>query len=246
MEIIDGYLYFETNKTVATKKKMTGHDFVNLVGLNPFTKPGDTILSMLGIYKKDFDVKYMYRGNFAEMFVMVYYTRVLKRQYIYHDEKDKKENNYDFFPNKKQCGGIPDLEMLDRSEIVEIKSKSMSKYQDIAIREIIPEEELYQGLFYSVLKNVQETTMVYVFFDEETEKLIFENKKPNTLNNIKIYTKTYNTNMYYTDVKDKIIKALRYYNDCIRYKRIPIADISENVLQALEKDIIKEYNVDEL
>ena len=242
MEIINGYLYFETNKTIATKKKMTAHDFVNIIGLNKFTKPGDTILSMLGIYKKDFDIKYQYRGNFAEQIVMRYFKK-FNRQFLYYTEDMKKKNNYDFFHDLKQCGGIPDFEMLDVDEIVEVKSKSIDKYEEIAIKENIPLDELYQALFYGFFRDVRQITMFYVFFDKETENLIFENKKPNTLNNIKLYIKTYNTILYYDELKEKITEALRYYNNCVRYKRIPINDISQDVLDKLS--IIKEYNVDE-
>jgi len=244
MEIINGYLYFETNKTIETKKKMTGHDFVNLAGLNNFTKPGDTILSMLGIYKKEFDKKYMFRGSIAEFIVMNYYKKVEKRDFMFYDDESKKRNNYDFFPTYKQCGGIPDLEMLDRSEIIEIKSKSMKSYDEIAVKELIPQEELWQAFFYAFLRDSREVTMFYVFFDEETENLIFENKKPNTLNNIKLYRKTYSLSLYYDDIESKIKECLKYYNDCVRYKRIPINDISPNVLQSL--NIIKGYDINEL
>ena len=243
MEIIDGYLYFETDKTIETKKKMTGHDFVELARLSKYNLPGDKILSMLNIYKKDFDKKYMYRGAFAENIVMTYYKKVEHRDFMYYDEETKKKNHYDFFPTYKQCGGVPDLEMLDRSEIVEIKSKSMKSYDEIAVKEIIPLEELWQAFFYAYLRDSREVTMFYVFFDEETENLIFENKKPNTLNNIKLYKKTYSLGIYYDEVESKIKECLNYYNNCVRYKRIPINDISKDILSKL--DIIKGYKVDE-
>lgn len=243
MEIINGYLYFETDKTVATKKKMTGHDFVNLAGFNKYSKRGDTILSMLGIYKKPFDKKYLYRGNLAELLVMKYYSIKLNRPFEYYDEQAKKKNNYDFFPSYKQCGGIPDMEMLDRSELIEIKSKSEDKYNEIATLENIPLEELYQALFYAYLRRTREVTMVYVFFDKETEDLVFENKQPNTLKNIKLYSKSFCSILYFDEVESKIKECLKYYNECVRYKRIPINDISKEILDKL--NIIKEYDINE-
>ena len=244
MEIIDNYLYFDSIKNVVNKKKMTGHDFVELANLSEYNKPGDKILSMLGIYKKEFDNKYSLRGAVAENLVMAYYKKRENRDFLYYDEATKKKNGYDFFPTYKQCGGIPDLEMLDKSEIIEIKSKSMNKYDEIAIKENIPLEELYQGLYYGYLRDIREVTMFYVFFDEETENLIFENKKPNTLKNIKLYKKTFNMSLYKEDIESKIKECLKYYNDCIRYKRIPLNDISPNVLKSL--DIIKGYDINEL
>ena len=229
IRIDNGFLYFDTDKTIYTKKKMTGHDFVELLELNKYNKKGDKILNIFKIFKPPFDNKYLYRGDYAESLVRYYYQKQ-NRPFVWYDENAKKQNNFDFFPTYKQCGGIPDLEMQDESEIIEVKSKSMKDYDKIAVEKDIPQEELYQALFYGYLRKVEKITMFYVFFDVETEQLVFENKQPNTLNNIKLYKKTYNMNDYYNDVESKIKEALHYYNKCVYEKRISLADISPKVL----------------
>ena len=229
IRIDNEYLYFDTAKTIYDKKKMTGHDFVELLELNPFNKKGDKILSIFKIYKPPFDNKYLYRGDYAESLVRYYYQKQ-KRPFVWYDENAKKQNNYDFFPTYKQCGGIPDLEMQDEEEIIEVKSKSMKDYDNIANNKNIPLQELYQALFYGYLRKTKKVTMFYVFFDEETEQLIFNKQQPKTLNNIKLYKKTYNMNDYYNDVESKIKEALHYYNKCVYEKKIPLKDISEKVL----------------
>ena len=52
---------------------------------------------------------------------------ILKRQgkkFITYDEKAKKENDYDFFPDYKEIGGIPDFEIPSEETIHEVKGKS--------------------------------------------------------------------------------------------------------------------------
>lgn len=237
MEIKDNYLYFETNKTIQNKKKITGHSFVALCDLDQFNKKGDMVLNLLGLYKKPFDVKYMYRGEVAEDLVRQYYEKKLHRPFIWYDEDAKKKNNYDFFKEYQQCGGIPDMEMQDDEEIIEIKSKSMNKMNAIANENNIPKEELYQALYYGYLrlkrKNIHKVTMAYVFFDKETENLIFNNQKPITYKYIKLFIKSYDMADYIDEIESLIKKALIYYNTCIEQKRIPLADISEEVLKSL-------------
>lgn len=231
MRVDKEYLYFDTNITIYTKKKMTGHSFVALAGYDSFNKPGDAVLSLLKFYKSQVDPKYLWRGDYAEMLVRAYYKKVLKRPFVFYDEDAKKKNNYDFFPEYKQCGGIPDLEMVDISETIEVKGKSMKDYEKIAVNKDMPLQEKFQGLFYGFLRKNERVTMAYVFFDEESENLLFEGKKPITNKNIKLYTETFNCHDFADELKNSIKKGLNYYNKCIMEHRIPLIDISPKVLQ---------------
>lgn len=227
------YIYVDTDKTVRTKKKISGHSFVGLVDFDKFNKRGDIILSLLGIKKDEVDPKYAYRGELAEMVVRAIYERKLKKQIVWYDEEAKKDNNYDFFPTYLQCGGIPDIEIPSEQTLIEVKSKSMKDYAYIK-EHGAPASELYQALYYGFLRKYKKITMFYVFFDEESEQLAFQNKPIKTYNNLKFLTQTY-------DVKEEEIdflvkSALNYYNDCVKNKRIPISDLSKTVLNEIGVD----------
>lgn len=225
MEVKDGYLYFDTNITLKTKKKITGHSFVNLCSLNPYSKKGDTVLELLKFFKNEVDPKYLYRGNMAET-VVAYLLKKNNIDYIYYTEEDKKKYNYDFFQEYAQCGGIPDFEIPSQDYLIEVKSKSLAKYNEIVANP--PKEEIYQGLYYAYLRGYQKARLIWVFFDEETEKEVFANKKPTTLKNIKIYSQDYVVNK--EEIKQMLYDSLLYYCKCVSEKRIPISDISPKVL----------------
>lgn len=241
MEIKDGYLYFETDLTVETKKKITGHSFADLCGFNPYLKKGDSILTLVGIIKSSIDVKYAYRGDAGEKISLLYHTKKLNENVIYYDESTKKELHYDCFQNYNQCGGIPDIEIPDKEIIVEIKSKSMKDYEKFGNdKNAVPKHELYQGMYYAYLRKYN-LKMDYVFFDEETENELFQNQKVTTLKNIKFVEFDYDVN--FKEIENLIKECLIYYNKCIREKRIPIQDVSDKVLKLLN---LKEFNENEL
>lgn len=228
MRIENEYLILEESEIPKELKKITGHPFVNLVGLNKYNKKGDTILQMLKLYNPPFDNKYAYRGEMAERMIGLILKRQNK-QFIYHDEADKKANNYDFFPDYKEIGGIPDFEIPSEEMIHEVKGKSMAKYDEI--KKETPKEELYQALLYAYMRRWGNVTMDYVFFDEESEKYLFENKKPKTLDNCKILQKKYKVNR--EEMDDLILEAISYYNECVTNRKIPLTDISKKTLEAL-------------
>lgn len=229
MEIKDGYLYFETKYTIQNKKKITGHSFVDLCGFNPYGKKGDCVLSLLKFRKDQTDPKYRNRGDAAEYIVSL----VLKKnnvEYIYYTEEDKKNNNYDFFQHYSQCGGIPDFEIPKDDYLIEVKSKPLSKYDEIVKEQ--PINEVEQGLYYAYLRGYKKARLIWVFFDEATENEVFAGKKPTTLANIKFLSKDYYVNK--EEQKKLLYEALLYYNKCVMEKKIPLADISQKVLVELK------------
>ena len=227
------YIYIETDKTVRTKKKISGHPFVGLVGFDKFNKRGDIVLSLLGIKKDPFDDKYSYRGEIAEMLVRAIYEKKLNKKIVWYDEETKKKNDYDFFKSYLQCGGIPDIEIPSEQMLVEVKSKSMKDYADIKEKGA-PANELYQALYYGFLRKYKKITMFYVFFDEESEQLAFQNKPIKTYNNLKFLKQDYDVNEEEIDFLVK--NALNFYNDCVKNKRIPISDLSKKVIDEIGVD----------
>lgn len=228
MRIENGYLILEESEIPKKLKKITGHSFVNLVGLNKYNKKGDTILSLLKLYKSEFNDKYKYRGEMAEKMIGF----ILKKQgksFVYHDEKDKEENDYDFFPKYAEIGGIPDFEIPSEETIHEVKGKSLEKYKEIKGNP--PKDEVYQGLLYAYLRGWSILIMDWVFFDEESEKMLFQNKLPKTLDNCQVMQKKYLVNR--EEMEDLILDAIGYYNECVTNRRIPLKDISPKVLKSL-------------
>lgn len=231
MRIENGFLYIDTEYTPQTKKKITGHSFVDIAGLNPYSKKGDALLSYLKIYKPPFDKKYQYRGDMAEKMIGFILKKQIK-EYIYYDEAAKKANNYDFFPNYKFCGGIPDFEIPSEKTVHEVKSKSLKDYEKIKSQP--PIYEIYQGLYYAYLRKYDYLIMDWVFFDEESEKLFFENKKPKTLDNCKIVQRRYViTDEIRNKIQDMIMDDFLYIDSCLSRKAIPLEDISPSILKAL-------------
>lgn len=228
MRIENGYLILEESEIPKKLKKITGHSFVNLVGLNKYNKKGDTILSMLKLYKSEFNDKYKYRGEMAEKMIGV----ILKKQgkdFITYDEKAKKDNDYDFFPNYKEIGGIPDFEIPSEETIHEVKGKSLEKYKEV--KENPPKDEVYQGLLYTYLRGWNTLIMDWVFFDVESENMLFQNKLPKTLDNCQVMQRKYLVNR--EEMEDLILDAISYYNECVTNRRIPLGDISPKVLKSL-------------
>lgn len=231
MRIENGFLYIDTEYTPQTKKKITGHSFVDIAGLNPYSKRGDALLSYLKIYKPPFDKKYQYRGDMAEKMIGFILKKQMK-EYLYYDEAAKKANNYDFFPNYKFCGGIPDFEIPSEKTVHEVKSKSLKDYEKIKSQP--PIYEIYQGLYYAYLRKYDYLIMDWVFFDEESEKMLFENKKPKTLDNCKIVQRRYViTDEIRNKIQDMIMDDFLYIDSCLSKKAIPLEDISPSILKAL-------------
>ena len=231
MRIENGFLYIDTEYTPQTKKKITGHSFVDIAGLNTYSKKGDALLSYLKIYKPPFDKKYQYRGDMAEKMIGFILKKQIK-EYLYYDEAAKKANNYDFFPNYKFCGGIPDFEIPSEKTVHEVKSKSLKDYEKIKSQP--PIYEIYQGLYYAYLRKYDYLIMDWVFFDEESEKLLFENKKPKTLDNCKIVQRRYViTDEIRNKIQDMIMDDILYIDSCLSKKAIPLEDISPSILKAL-------------
>lgn len=224
MRIENGYLIIE--KTEMTKfKKITGHSFVQLIGIDPFTKVGDCLLSMHGLYSEKIDKKWLKRGDFAEKIIQKVYTRNGHKITTY----DKNEVNYDNFQQYKHFGGLLDIELIEENSLIEVKSKSMKDYDYIIENQ--PIQEIYQGLYYGYLRGYETITMEWVFFDEQTQEEIFNDKPITTLKNLKKYGKRFAVNK--EEMKQKLQTALQIVFDFRENGKIPLNNISDKVLNYL-------------
>ena len=227
MRIENGYLIVESSE-IRKIKKITGHSFVQLIGIDPFTKVGDCLLTMHGLYSEKIDEKWLKRGDFAEKVVQRVYKRDGHNITIY----DKKKINYDNFQDYLWFGGLLDIELIEEKNVIEVKSKSLKDY-DYIIKNP-PLHEIQQGMYYSYLRNYDKVTLEWIFFDEKTEQEIFNDLPVTSLQNLKRHTKTYDINKEF--MKIKLQQALNIIKDFRENGRIALSDISDKVLKYLGFD----------
>ena len=115
--------------------------------------------------------------------------------------------------------------------LVEVKSKSMSKYS--IIKQTKPLDEIYQAMLYAYLSGYKTFTMQWVFFDEQTEDEIFRGLKPTTLQNVKGISAVYQVDK--SDIFIKMWQATEIVDDFIKTKKIELKDISEKCFVELNK-----------
>ena len=226
------YVYFDIEDIAKMKfKKITGHSFVGLIGYDNFNKVGDTLLYMHNILPNVVDPKWLKRGDYAEELVHKVYKRDYPDNVIVRYD-DKKAINYDNFENiYLNLGGIIDLEDLSINKIIEVKSKSMKDYD--RIDKVKPLNEVYQGLLYTFLRKYDDLTMEWIFFDSESENLLFEGKKPNTNKNLKRIS--FDIKCNHDEMKQLCQKALKIVHNFRKEYRIKLSDISPKNIELLKK-----------
>lgn len=227
MKIENGYLIIEPYEYIRNKK-ITGHSFVDLLGLNNFKKPGDTLLTMHGFVAEKVDEKWLKRGDFAEKIVYLLYTQKYKKRCITYDKQVIKWDN---FQEKKNFGGLIDIELLDDKSLIEVKSKSLKDYEYICENQ--PLNEVYQGEYYAFLRGYETFKMEWIFFDPITEEEIFSGKKPTTLKNIRRFSKEYKVN--FKEMEDKTKEALTILENFRKERKIPLDQISEINIEKLKE-----------
>lgn len=239
MKIENDYLIFEKNDNIKLKK-ITGTTFPALLGLDPFKKKGDCLLSMLNYVKEDFDVFYTKRGDIAEKIAKVY----LEKNGFKCTTYDKFEINFDNFPENKSFGGLIDIELLENDTLVEVKSKSLKDFNEIIKNNGCLHQEL-QGLHYGWLRKYNFIKMIWIFFDEDTENEIKNNKPITSYNKIKKFEKEILVNNMEQDNLHK--QVLQYVYDClVKNKAIPLQDISDKYLKLLGFERPKEQSREEI
>lgn len=234
MRFDDEYVYLECDDIAKLKfKKVTGHSFVGLIGLDQYNKPGDTLLYMHGILPNVVDPKYLKRGDYAEEIVLKVYKRDFKDDDIVRYD-DKKAINYDNFKDDYiNLGGIIDIENLTKKEIIEVKSKSMKDYEKI--NQIKPLNEVYQGLLYTYLRKYDKLTMEWIFFDEESENALFNDGRPKTNKNLKRIS--YSIKCNHNEMSGLCQRALKVVKKFRQDYKIKLSDISPKNIELLKKGI---------
>lgn len=234
MRFDNEYVIFECEDIAKMKfKKVTGHSFVSLIGFDPYKTPADALLVMHNIIQETVDPKYLKRGDFAEEIVLKTYKRNYPDDIIIRYD-DKKAIDYDNFKETYiNLGGIIDIEMINKHRIIEVKSKSMKDYDKINM--VKPLNEVYQGLLYTFLRKYDDCTLEWIFFDEESEKAIFEGRKPETLKNLKRIS--YDIKCDKEEMTKLCNKALKVVKDFRQNYKLKLSDISPKYLEILKKKV---------
>jgi len=229
MRIDNEFLYLEPTDYIP-KKKISGHTFVALCGLDPFKKQGDALLELHRFIKPEVDPKWLRRGTVAEQIVASIYKK--DHQITTYDAA---QIGYDNFKDNPNFGGIIDIE-VDNKTLVEVKSKSLDKKFFIVNNP--PQAEIYQAMLYAYLRGYEYFTMEWIFFDKETEEEIFADKKPTTLKNLDRYTKVYFVDK--CDIEQKMKVALNFLEAFKSRRPIPLRFFSDDVISKIKEKIANE------
>ena len=230
MHIEGDYLILDV---IPKKKKITGTKLPVLLNENPYKCKGSQVLELFGLTPPEkIDEFYTKRGEIAEKLV---YEELTQNRFICK-MWDKKEIKYDNFQNNQEFGGMIDIAITHPYRcVVECKSKNIKDYQKIKTYGNKHEER--QGMLYATL-SMSKLIMAWVFFNNETEECIRNNKpfNPKGFNekgepNVMFYLKPMLFDM--NESLEDMQKAINYVNDCYYHKRIPLKDLDEKTLRQI-------------
>ena len=233
IRVENGYIILSDE---AEAKKITGTKFPVLLGKNPHKKRGDQMLEMFGLYKEEVNPYFLKRGDIGEALV----NQTFKENGYKTKTWKKKEINYDNFPENEDFGGMIDI-FIEKpiKNVIEVKTKNLKDYSKI-VQEGNEHEEL-QGMLYAYLKQV-DLIMVWVFFNDETEKAIKMNLPfdVHSFNENVERTVTFHIKIIKMDNENRrlrevyMLEAQQYREFCVREKVIPLSDVSKKVLDKLK------------
>ena len=224
MEIKNNYLVFNKSE-LKIKRKIPARIFVGLCGFDNFKSREDYLLMLHELYDETVDDKFLKRGNFAEGLIKRCYERDGRCPTTYN----KVEINWDNFKNIKVWGGLIDIELPLEQTLVEVKSKSIDKYDYIDRNP--PKSEVYQGLFYAYHRGYPKCIMEWVFFTPLQEDAIFNGDMPSSLHGMKRISKEFEVDRPHMT---KLLQdAEKFVMDFRLNPKVPIASISPDILQAV-------------
>lgn len=228
IEIKDDFLCFQ-DEPINKTKIYTGK-FPTLIGENPFQKKGDCLLQMFGLVKPEpFNDYYKVRGQVGEM-VVEEWLKYKDYQYKYFGLNYK---GFDLFTNNNVFGGVLDFVIPKRSVSLEVKSTSLSKRDDILEIGGRP-EHIAQAQIGAYLGNLTKCYVVYVFFTQQEEELIKRGLCDEVVNHFNFNNLSFiQVDMNPDVIQRKMRNAYNYYSTCYKTRKIPLYDISNDVLEKL-------------
>lgn len=226
MQIKDNYIIFNKNE-LRMKRKIPARIFVGLCGFDNFKTREDYLLMLHELYDETVDDRYLKRGDFAEGLIKRCYERDGRGPTTYN----KVEIKWDNFKNIKVWGGLIDIELPLEQTLVEVKSKSIDKYDYIDRNP--PKSEVYQGLFYAYHRGYPKCIMEWVFFTPPQEDAIFNGHMPQSLQGMKRISKVFEVDRPH--MASLLESAEKFVKDFRENPKLPVASISPEILQAVIK-----------
>ena len=174
LRVENNHLIYESS--VIRKPKISSHTLIDLVGLNKYSSPGKTVLSMFGLLEKTPIEKYQtYKGGISEIFAKEYLRKKYNGQADIESFTVSQFPDFNQFPEAAPFSGVLDLMMHKPLKMsVEVKSKEMREYERIAEHGIFPRDQVAQGANQAVLAGTTRYMMLWVFLKPRASKLLKE------------------------------------------------------------------------
>ena len=179
-------------KTKALKTpNISSHTLVDLVGLNKYASVGKTLLTMFGLVEKNPIPLYQtIKGQIVEEFATQYLNELYGGRYNIESFVLEQFKNFNQFQDQLPFSGA--LDKLIHGDVklpVEIKSKEIREYENIAVKKNYPKDQIIQGANQAYMYGAEKFMMLYGFL------------KPEISDILKSLTETYT-------IKKKVVDAL--------------------------------------
>jgi hypothetical protein len=162
-------------KTKALKTpNISSHTLVDLVGLNKYASVGKTLLTMFGLVEKNPIPLYQtVKGQIVEEFATQYLNELYGGRYNIESFVLEQFKNFNQFQDQLPFSGA--LDKLIHGEIklpVEIKSKEIREYENIAVKKNYPKDQIIQGANQAYMYGAEKFMMLYGFLKPEISDLL--------------------------------------------------------------------------
>jgi len=171
-------------KTKALKTpNISSHTLVDLVGLNKYASVGKTLLTMFGLAERQSIPLYQsVKGQIVEEFATQYLNEVYGGRYNIESFTLEQFKNFNQFQDQLPFSGA--LDKLIHGDIklpVEIKSKEMREYENIAVRRNYPKDQIIQGANQAFMYGAEKFMMLYGFLKPEISEILKNLCEPYTV-----------------------------------------------------------------
>lgn len=162
-------------KTKALKTpNISSHTLVDLVGLNKYSSVGKTLLTMFGLVEKNTIPLYQtIKGQIVEEFATQYLNELYGGRYNIESFVLEQFKNFNQFQDQLPFSGALDKLIHGDTKLpVEIKSKEMREYENIALKKNYPKDQIVQGANQAYMYGAEKFMMLYGFLKPEISDLL--------------------------------------------------------------------------
>lgn len=238
---------------------ISSHTLVNLIGLNNWTSPGEALLAAFGFLEKDtLDPYQIIKGGLVEHFADQYIREIYDGRVDLESFEVHQFENFNQFTHQPPFSGALDKLLNEPVKLpIEIKSKEMKAYNEIAVQDIWPEDHLAQGMNQAYFVGASRFMMLYGFLSEHASLLLrtmvdngiiaqLYGNDTNKMNYAQMAVElgftyemfTFHHKIFEVDnklVEERRKKALDMYNAFFETRRIPKSYFKRDQLAALNR-----------